>query len=97
ILYVSMSENTETPTPRDLLAEAAEVLQANDRGNYTVPAQNLYPHQWLWDSCFIAIGLRWLDVDRAQTELQSLLRGQWANGMFPNMIFSDKGEYDRDR
>lgn len=93
-----MSEDAETTPPKpDLLTQATEVLQVNDRGNYTVPAENLYPHQWLWDSCFIAIGLRWLDVDRAQTELQSLLRGQWSNGMLPNMIFSDKPHYARDR
>ncbi len=94
---LSMSEEPEMPTKPDLLTEAANVLKTNDRGNYTVPAENLYPHQWLWDSCFIAIGLRWIDVDRAQTELQSLLRGQWSNGMVPNMIFSDKPHYARDR
>ena len=91
-----MSENTEQPTP-SLLEQATAVLTENDRGTYTVPAQDLYPHQWLWDSCFIAIGLRWLDVDRAQLELASLLRGQWSNGMMPNMIFSDDPHYRRDR
>ena len=92
-----MSENSEMLTPSNLLAEATEILKANDRGHYTVPSKDLYPHQWLWDSCFIAIGLRWLDVDRAQQELQSLVRGQWATGMIPNMIFSDKPRYARDR
>jgi len=80
-----------------LLADATAVLQANDRGAYTMPAGRLYPHQWLWDSCFTAIGLRHLDVDRAQTELLSLLRGQWQNGMLPNMIFSDDPAFRRDR
>ena len=80
-----------------LLDQAGAVLQANDRGNYTVPAENLYPHQWLWDSCFISIGLRWIDVDRAQTELISLVEGQWSNGMLPNMIFSDLPQYRCDR
>ncbi len=87
----------EAPAPPSLKDQAAAVLKENDRGSYTVPAENLYPHQWLWDSCFIAIGLRWLDVDRAQTELLSLLRGQWANGMLPNMIFSNLPRYRRDR
>ncbi len=80
-----------------LLDAAQEVLRQNNRGNYTVPAPGLYPHQWLWDSCFAAIGLRWFDVDRAQTELISLVRGQWNNGMLPHMIFSDKPHYRRDR
>ena len=65
----------------DLLDEAKAVLQMNDQGAYTIPAHGIYPHQWLWDSCFIAIGLRHLDIDRAQSEVLSLLRGQWHNGI----------------
>ncbi|HSX42598.1 MAG TPA: trehalase family glycosidase [Candidatus Saccharimonadales bacterium] len=91
-----MSENTEQPTP-SLLEQATAVLANNDRNTYTVPAEGLYPHQWLWDSCFVAIGLRWIDIDRAQAELTSLLRGQWSNGMMPNMIFSNDPHYRRDR
>lgn len=80
------------------LFEAAKtVLTENNRGNYTVPAGDLYPHQWLWDSCFIAIGLRRFDVNRAQTELASLKRGQWSNGMIPNMIFSEDTSLGLDR
>ena len=80
-----------------LLKEAARVLKHNDRGQWIVPAADLYPHQWLWDSCFIAIGLRHLDVGRAQVELKSLLRGQWSNGMLPNIIFVPDKKYRRDR
>jgi len=83
--------------PVDPLAQAQAVLKMNDRGSYTQPAHGLYPHQWLWDSCFIAIGLRHLDVNRAQQELLSLLRGQWHNGMLPNIIFRDDPEYRADR
>lgn len=75
-------------TQEELLATCKAVLQKNNRGNWTIPAGGLYPHQWLWDSCFIAIGLRHYDVDRAQQELISLLRGQWSNGMLPNMILT---------
>ncbi|GAC1498666.1 MAG: trehalase family glycosidase [Candidatus Saccharimonadales bacterium] len=81
----------------DLLTEAEAVLAMNDRGTYTQPANDLYPHQWLWDSCFIAIGLRHLDNERAKTELLSLLRGQWHNGMLPNIIFRDDPKYRTDR
>jgi hypothetical protein len=76
----------------ELIDGAAKVLKTNDRQLWTVPAGDLYPHQWLWDSCFIAIGLRHIDVERAQTEIRSLLRGQWDNGMLPNIIFSHKAE-----
>ncbi|MBX4197700.1 hypothetical protein KW801_04090 [Candidatus Saccharibacteria bacterium] len=72
----------------NLFREAEAVLKHNDRQAWTVPAADLYPHQWLWDSCFISIGWRHLDIERAQTELRSLLRGQWANGMLPNIIFT---------
>jgi hypothetical protein len=81
----------------ELLEKAVEVLKQNDRKKWTVPAGNLYPHQWLWDSCFIAIGLRHSDTERAQTELKSLLRGQWSNGMLPNIIFSEGDEHRRHR
>jgi len=81
----------------DLLTEARNVLAMNDRGTYTQPAHGLYPHQWLWDSCFIAIGLRQLDVERAKSEILSLLRGQWHNGMMPNIIFRDDPQYRTDR
>lgn len=81
---------------KDLFDQALKVLHGNDRGKYIVPAGDLYPHQWLWDSCFIAIGLRHLDSDRAQTELKSLLRGQWANGMLPHIIFNPHPRHRRE-
>lgn len=84
-------------TSLQLEERAAKVLGQNDRGTYTSPDGSLYPHQWLWDSCFIAIGLRHLDIDRARTELVSLVRGQWSNGMLPNMIFSSEPRYQTDR
>lgn len=83
--------------PTDLLSEAFSVLDTNARWGYTQPAPDLYPHQWLWDSCFIAIGLRHRDVFKAKQEILSLLRGQWHNGMLPNIIFSDDTKYNTDR
>lgn len=81
----------------DLATQAKQVLLDNNRHDlYTVPAKGLYPHQWLWDSCFIAIGVRHYDVPRAQQEILSLLRGQWANGMVPNMVFSKTDKHRRD-
>jgi hypothetical protein len=81
----------------ELFEQAKAVLKDNDRGTYTQPGSGLYPHQWLWDSCFIAIGLRHLDIDRAKSEILSLLRGQWHNGMLPNIIFRDDPQYRTDR
>lgn len=80
------------------LAEAAEeLLRANDRGEYTVPAPDLYPHQWLWDSAFISIGIAHYDIERAKTEILHLLGGQWSNGMMPHMIFSTDPAYRAER
>jgi neutral trehalase len=71
-----------------LLDGARAVLAINDTGNSTKPAPTLYPHQWNWDSCFIAIGLAHYNPPRAATELVSLLRGQWRNGMVPQIVFN---------
>ena len=71
------------------LAQAAlEVLERNRREAWTCPSGGLYPHQWLWDSCFHAIGLSHDEPERAARELRALFRGQWTNGMLPHMIFA---------
>jgi glycogen debranching enzyme len=64
------------------------VLDHNRRDGWTCPSAELYPHQWLWDSCFTAIGLTHVDPARAADELRSLVRGQWDDGMVPHMVFA---------
>ncbi|MGZ4754793.1 MAG: MGH1-like glycoside hydrolase domain-containing protein [Acidimicrobiia bacterium] len=81
------------PSGADLARRALEVLDHNRRGEWTCPADGIYPNQWLWDSCFIAIGLARHDPQRAAGELRALFRGQWANGMLPHMIFA-AGSHD---
>ncbi|MFF7126292.1 hypothetical protein [Streptomyces sp. NPDC008240] len=71
-----------------LHVRAAEVLEANWTGSSTVPSRSLYPHQWSWDSAFIAIGLRHLSPLRAQTELETLLAAQWGDGRVPHIVFN---------
>nr|WP_227025436.1 hypothetical protein [Streptomyces tsukubensis] len=83
----------ETPVPAvaddlTLRRGAARVLLANWRGGSTIPSRGLYPHQWSWDSAFIAIGLRHLSVRRAQRELETLLAAQWADGRVPHIVFN---------
>lgn len=68
--------------------EARGVLAANERGDYTAPSSTHYPHQWLWDSAYVAIGLAHLDPRRAAREIDSLMAAQWANGMVPHMVFA---------
>ncbi|MFJ7091716.1 MGH1-like glycoside hydrolase domain-containing protein [Streptomyces mirabilis] len=67
---------------------AARVLEGNWTGTSTVPSHGLYPHQWSWDSAFIAIGLRHLSPLRAQTELETLLGAQWGDGRIPHIVFN---------
>jgi len=84
---------TLPPDLQGLRETAVEVLRGNDLGDVTRPSPTLYPHQWLWDSCFIAIGLRHLDPSRAAAEVLSLLRGQWPNGMIPHVIFAEVDDF----
>ncbi len=74
------------------LERARAVLAANDRGGYTVPTDRLYPFQWNWDSAFVAMGFATFDIDRALSELEALARGQWADGMIPQIIFHKPAE-----
>jgi hypothetical protein len=67
---------------------AIGILKSNWRGGHTVPAGGLYPHQWSWDSAFIAFGLRHLAPVRAQRELESLFAAQWADGRLPQIVFN---------
>jgi hypothetical protein len=69
-----------------MLEQCRAALKQNDLHGWTRPAPGLYPHQWLWDSCFIAIGLRHENPKRAQHEITNLFRGQWKNGMLPNIV-----------
>ncbi|MDQ1070711.1 MGH1-like glycoside hydrolase domain-containing protein [Streptomyces canus] len=71
-----------------LHVRAARVLEGNWTGASTVPSRGLYPHQWSWDSAFIAIGLRHLSPLRAQTELETLLAAQWGDGRVPHIVFN---------
>ena len=71
-----------------LAARAAAVLRENDLGGWTKAAPRLYPHQWSWDSAFIAIGLAHLDTRRAAQELRVLFAAQWTTGMVPHIVFN---------
>ncbi len=80
---------------RDVYQRAADILTLNDRGHYTVPTSGLYPFQWNWDSCLVAIGQQQLDEARAWTELNTLFEHQWDDGMVPHIIFhvNDEGYF----
>ncbi|MGW1538716.1 MGH1-like glycoside hydrolase domain-containing protein [Streptomyces sp. NPDC002309] len=96
---------TDRPAPRAVAydraagAESAHlraerVLAGNWTGTSTVPSRGLYPHQWSWDSGFVAIGLRHLSPLRAQTELETLLAAQWGDGRVPHIVFNPSVPFD---
>lgn len=74
--------------PSDLFQQTAAVLRSNDVGGYTRPSPRLYPHQWNWDSAFAAIGWAHLEWPRAVQEIDTLLLGQWTNGMLPHIRYN---------
>ncbi|GHH86766.1 hypothetical protein GCM10018793_59960 [Streptomyces sulfonofaciens] len=79
---------TPIPTGRSQRSSAVSVLLSHWTGSGTVPSLTLYPHQWSWDSAFIAIGLRRLSPYRAQRELETLCGAQWGDGRIPHIVFN---------
>lgn len=72
---------------RALRAAARQVLERNDRGDFTTPSPGQYPHQWNWDAALVALGWAQFDLPRARAEVLSLLRAQWRDGMVPHIIY----------
>ena len=69
----SVTSNASPATDRFLArleTEARAVLDASWLGASTLPSRTLYPHQWNWDSAFIAIGRSWYDQARERVEEQ---------------------------
>ena len=83
-------------TPDDLdalVGRAKAVLDFNWTGEYTRPGPRLYPHQWSWDSAFIALGYAHFDQERAMQELTHLFANQWANGLLPQIVFDQRSQH----
>jgi hypothetical protein len=71
-------------------AAALEVLEAawrDDRG-YCLPNADVYPHMWLWDSCFHSIAWASLHDRRSVIELRRALHMQFTNGFLPHMVYA---------
>lgn len=73
-----------------LQQSAQQILLNNNQGKFTIPCENLYPFQWHWDSGFIALGLAHIDMEKAITEIETLLSSQWENGFIPHIVFHNK-------
>ncbi len=79
--------STAPASPRISIDSARAILRANDRDGYCVPTARLYPFQWNWDSAFVALGWGTFDEARAWQEIFSLLKGQWEDGLIPQIVF----------
>ena len=74
-----------------LLKIAKKTLLKNRRSTYTLPTNSkLYPAQWNWDSAFIALGYSYFNLSFALDEIETLLKGQWKDGMVPHILFHNK-------
>jgi Mannosylglycerate hydrolase MGH1-like glycoside hydrolase domain len=88
-MVIATGATTAGGIDHDRLARAAvRVLIENWRGHATVPSRSLYPHQWSWDSAFIALGLEHFTPRRAAAELLSLFGAQWSDGRIPHIAFN---------
>ncbi len=66
---------------------ASTMAEAWREPGFCVPNSSVYPHQWLWDSCFHAIVWAELDPARAGRELWSCLANQAESGFVPHMTY----------
>lgn len=76
------------PADSELWRSAVGVLERNWEHGWTVPSRRLYPHQWSWDSAFVAVGWARVAPDRARRELESLFAAQWRDGRVPQIVFN---------
>jgi glycogen debranching enzyme len=83
---LTMNKNNIT-----LAKEAKRILYFNIvDSQYTKAGSKLYPHQWLWDTCFIAMGYSHFDNQQAKKEIIKMLKAQWKNGLVPHIKYNSK-------
>ena len=82
-----MAENAEDDQVKSAALGVLESAWRNDRG-YCLPNADVYPHMWLWDSCFHSIAWASLHDDRGVVELGHALQMQFANGFLPHMVYA---------
>ena len=82
---------TEAPIDTTALRRGAiGVLRGNWEHGHTVPSRRLYPHQWSWDSAFIAVGWARFAPAKGRKELESLFASQWSDGRVPHIVFNPR-------
>lgn len=84
-----------TATVDDVRRQASQLLEGawDDHLGYSYPNPDVYPHLWLWDSCFHAIAWAALGDARAVQELEAVLVGQLPSGFVPHMRYAEPSQY----
>lgn len=62
--------------------------------DFVCPSMETYPFQWFWDSCFHAVALSHVDVERAATEVRSLLKNQQDDGFVAHVTFWQREAFE---
>jgi glycogen debranching enzyme len=62
--------------------------------DFVCPSTGTYPFQWFWDSCFHAIVLARYDMDRARSEIRSLLKNQPDDGFVGHVTFWQREAFE---
>lgn len=70
----------------ELTKQAKRTLIGSWLGEYT-RHNDMYPHQWGWDTPFLSLGWATFAPEKARKELRSQFEHQWPNGMVPQIIF----------
>ncbi len=81
------------PAPSASL-EVLESAWRQERG-YCLPNAQVYPHMWLWDSCFHSIAWTSLHDQRGIVELGQALRNQFPGGFVPHMAYAGPNDVYR--
>lgn len=78
------------PDAAAVRAAARRVLEAawDPYRGYCFPNAEVYPHLWLWDSCFHAIAWAALGDARGVRELKSVFAAQLPDGFVPHMRYA---------
>jgi hypothetical protein len=86
-MYAVNENHLTLATDEQLWQLAVTTLEDNWWHDHTVPSQTLYPHQWSWDTGFIAVGLARVAPGRAWHDLRTLFEAQWPDGRVPHIVF----------
>ncbi len=83
-----MGGNVKDDQVKSVALGILESAWRDDRG-YCLPNADVYPHMWLWDSCFHSIAWTSLHDERGVVELGHALHEQFSNGFLPHMVYAD--------